>query len=113
MSVTRASESNLALVSTITSTALAARFTEAPHVGAASNAEQRLADWLAALEPKQSEALGALLDHPFASDILTGIAEFSPYLLDVVRADAARLTRLFAYEPEQHLAALIETAARA
>ena len=31
--------------------------------------------------------------HPHAKAILFGIAEFSPYLFDLVRADAARLDR--------------------
>ena len=69
-----------------------------------------LNDWLAELEPAQSAALGELLDHPFARAILAGIAEFSPYLFDLVRADAARLIRLLACDPEAHLAALIEEA---
>ena len=41
--------------------------------------------------------------------ILLGIAEFSPYLFDLIRADAARLVRLLNCEPETHLPALIET----
>ncbi len=51
-------------------------------------------NWLAELEPAQSARLGALLVHPFARDILAGIAEFSPYLFDLVRADPLRLIRL-------------------
>src|SRR6185503_3366663 len=48
----------------------------------------------------------------FARAILLGIVEFSPYLFDLVRADAARLIRLLACDPEAHLAALIERTAR-
>ena len=33
------------------SSALAARFVSGPHITASSNAEQRLGDWLAELEP--------------------------------------------------------------
>jgi len=87
---------------------LAARFADGPHVSASNQAEQLLNDWLSDLEPAQSAALGGLLDHPFARTILLGIAEFSPYLFDLIRADAARLIRLLACDPEQHLAALIE-----
>ena len=87
---------------------LAARFVDGPHVSASSNAEQILSDWLAELEPAQSAALRAVLEQPFASRILLGIAEFSPYLFDLVRADAARLIRLLACDPEPHLASLIE-----
>jgi len=91
---------------------LATRFVGGPHVSASSNAETILSDWLAELEPAQSAALDQLLAHPFARTILTGIAEFSPYLFDLVRADAARLIRLLRCDPEQHLASLIENTAR-
>ena len=72
---------------------LAARFVDGPHVSVSDNAEQRLADWLTDLEPEQSAAIDELLEHPHAKAILFGIAEFSPYLFDLVRADAARLDR--------------------
>ena len=71
--------------------ALAARFVSGPHVTASSNAEQRLRDWLAELEPQQAAEIGAWLHRPFARAILLGIVEFSPYLFDLIRADAARL----------------------
>jgi glutamate-ammonia-ligase adenylyltransferase len=100
------------LVSTAKSCTLAARFVEAPFVGASSNGEQRFMDWLAELEPSQSEALAELIDHPFAKSVLFGIAEFSPFLFDLVRADPARLIWLLSCEPEAHLAALIETTSR-
>mgnify|MGYP007033721003 CR=1 FL=1 len=93
------------------SSALAARFVSAPHIATASNAEQRLGDWLAELEPEQSAAIGQWLDRPFARAILLGIIEFSPYLFDLVRADAARLIRILACDPEQHFASLIEKTA--
>jgi glutamate-ammonia-ligase adenylyltransferase len=88
---------------------LAARFAGGPHVSASGNAEQTLCDWLSELEPAQSAALDELLEQPFARSILAGIAEFSPYLFDLVRTDAARLIRLLRCDPEQHLASLIET----
>jgi glutamate-ammonia-ligase adenylyltransferase len=91
---------------------LAARFAGGPHVSASSNAEQILGNWLSELEPGQSAALDALLAHPFAKTILAGIAEFSPYLFDLVRADAARLIRVLKCDPEPHLAALIENTTR-
>jgi [glutamine synthetase] adenylyltransferase / [glutamine synthetase]-adenylyl-L-tyrosine phosphorylase len=91
---------------------LAARFVEGPHIAASEQAEQRLADWLAELEPAQSAALGVLLDAPVAKRVLLGIAAFSPYLFDLVRSDAARLVRLLRCDPDHHLAALIDTASR-
>jgi glutamate-ammonia-ligase adenylyltransferase len=87
---------------------LAARFVEGPHVSASSNAEQLLRNWLSALEPEQSAALAELLGQPFARTVLEAIAEFSPYLFDLVRADAARLIRVLRCDPETHLASLIE-----
>jgi len=92
--------------------ALAARFVSGPHVAANSNAEQRLRDWLTELEPQQAAEIGAWLHRPFARAILLGIVEFSPYLFDLIRADAARLIRLLACDPEPHLAALIEKTSR-
>src|SRR5215204_3856681 len=86
---------------------LAARFADGPHVSAPDKAEQRLNDWLAEIEPAHSAALDELTDHPHAKNILLGIAEFSPYLFELIRADAARLVRLLACDPEQHLAGLI------
>ena len=91
---------------------LAARFVDGPHVSAPDKAEQRLNDWLAELEPAQSAAIDQLTDHPHAKHILLGIAEFSPYLFDLMRADAARLKRLLACDPESHLEALIEKTSR-
>ena len=92
--------------------ALAAQFVSGPHVTASSTAEHRLKDWLAELEPAQAAEIGAWLDRPPARAILLGIAEFSPYLFDLARADAARLIRLLACDPEPHLAALLEKTSR-
>ena len=94
------------------SSALAARFVSGPHVTASSTAEQRLGDWLAELEPQQAAEIGAWLDRPPARAMLLGIAEFSPYLFDLIRADAARLLRLLACDPERHLGSLIEKTSR-
>src|SRR5882672_1422884 len=91
---------------------LAARFVDGPHVAATSSAEQRLTDWLAELEPAQSAALDELLDPPFAKTILLGIAEFSPYLFDLIRADGARTIRLLESDPQGHLARLIDNTCR-
>ncbi|MBR0848700.1 bifunctional [glutamine synthetase] adenylyltransferase/[glutamine synthetase]-adenylyl-L-tyrosine phosphorylase [Bradyrhizobium diazoefficiens] len=88
---------------------LAARFAEAPHI-AVSTTDDRFGNWLAELEPAQSARLEALLAHPFARKILAGIAEFSPYLFDLARADAVRLIRLLECDPDRHLAALIAEA---
>ena len=73
-------------------------------------AEQRLKDWLADIEPAQSAAIDELIDLPRAKNILLGIAEFSPYLFELIRADAPRLVRLLGCDPEPHLAGLIKKA---
>src|SRR5882762_7617784 len=92
---------------------LAARFVDGPHVAAPDQAEQRLADWLTDLAPEQAAGIADLVARfPRARTILLGIAEFSPYLFDLVRADAARLIRLLACDPEAHLAQLIERTSR-
>src|SRR5437868_9311181 len=87
---------------------LATRFVDGPFLSASSNAEQVFNDWLSELEPAQSAALDGALEQPFARRVLLGIVEFSPYLFDLVRADAARLIRLLKCDPESHLASLIE-----
>ncbi len=91
---------------------LAARFVTGPHLLAPDNAEQVLEGWLADLAPEQSAAISALAAHPFARTILLGLAEFSPYLFDLIRDDPDRLIRLLGCDPQTHLAALIETTSR-
>src|SRR5258707_11950811 len=88
---------------------LAARFVDGPHVSAPDKAEQRLADWLADLPPEQAAAIDDLLTpFPLARTCLLGIAESSPYLFDLVRADAMRFIRLLESDPETYLPQLIE-----
>src|SRR3984893_16696381 len=92
---------------------LAARFVDGPHVSAPDKAEQRLADWLTGVAPEQAAAIEDLIARfPLASTIVLGIAEASPYLFDLVRADAARLIRLLECGPEPYLAQLIEKTCR-
>jgi len=91
---------------------LAARFVCGPHVLAPDKAELILGDWLAVLAPEQSAAIDALTGRPFVRAILLGLAEYSPYLFDLVRDDPSRTIRLLRCEPQSHLAALIETTSR-
>src|SRR6202158_130851 len=92
---------------------LAARFVDGPHVSAPDKAEQRLADWLTDLAAEQAAAIDdRIARFPRAKAILLGIAEASPYLFDLVRADAARVIRLLGCEPEPYLAELIEKTCR-
>jgi len=92
---------------------LAARFVDGPHVSAPDKAEQRLRDWLSDLAAEQAAAIDDLIARfPRARTILLGIAEASPYLFDLLRADGARAIRLLGCEPEPHLAQLIERTCR-
>ena len=89
-------------------TCLAARFVDGPRVFAPFESDRRLANWLADLAPEQSSAIEAIAGrYPRARTILQGIVESSPYLFDLMRADAARLVRLLWCDPEFHLAILM------
>src|SRR5450631_4314457 len=97
----------------VKSTALAARFVDGPHLSAPDKAAQRLADWLTDLAAEQAAALDHLITRfPLVNTILLGIAEASPYLFDLMRADGARAIRLLECEPETHLTQLIENTCR-
>jgi [glutamine synthetase] adenylyltransferase / [glutamine synthetase]-adenylyl-L-tyrosine phosphorylase len=92
---------------------LAARFVDGPHVSAPDKAEPRLKDWLTDLPAGQAAAMADLIARfPLVKTLLLGIAEASPYLFDLVRADAARAIRLFGRAPEPYLAELIEKTCR-
>jgi len=87
---------------------LAARFVEAPQVSSPARAEQRLGEWIADLAAGQAAEIDRLLaEFPRAKTILLGVAEASPYLFDLLHADAARAIRLLTCEPERHLAQLV------
>src|SRR5437762_7397775 len=88
---------------------LAARFLDGPRLSAPVEAEQRLESWLADLTPEHSAAIRDVADRfPRVRTILLGVAEASPYLFDLIRADPARAIRLFGCDPDSHLAALLE-----
>jgi len=92
---------------------LAARLVDGPHVAAPDKAEQRLEGWLTDLAAEQAAAIRGLTErYPRARTILWGIAEASPYLFDLMRADGGRLIRLLESQPESHLADLIAKACR-
>jgi glutamate-ammonia-ligase adenylyltransferase len=93
---------------------LAARFVDGPRLFAPVEAEQRLEGWLADLEPEQSAAIRDFADR-FARvrTILLSVAEASPYLFDLLRADPDRAIRLLRCDPDAHLAALIDQTTRA
>ncbi|MGB3445804.1 MAG: bifunctional [glutamine synthetase] adenylyltransferase/[glutamine synthetase]-adenylyl-L-tyrosine phosphorylase [Xanthobacteraceae bacterium] len=93
------------------SASLAALVVTGPVVYAAPEAAQRLDAWLADLPPPQATAIGALAaQFPKVRTLLEGIAEASPYLFDLARADAGRLIRLLQCQPDAHFAMLIANA---
>src|SRR5215475_9374297 len=92
------------------STSLLTRLVEAPHLPAPEAAGLRLREWLTGVDARPAATIAALLDEPLAKRLLLGIIEFSPYLFDLVRADADRLVRLLQSDPDVHLASLIEAA---
>jgi glutamate-ammonia-ligase adenylyltransferase len=88
---------------------LAARFAGGPQLFAPDIARQRLDAWLADLAPEQAAGIrDRATRFPQLRPILESIAEASPYLFDLMRADAARLLRLLDCDSETHLSALIE-----
>jgi glutamate-ammonia-ligase adenylyltransferase len=92
---------------------LAARFVEAPQVSSPARAEQRVREWIAELAAGQAAKIDRLLaEFPRARTILLGVAEASPYLFDLLHADAARAIRLLTCEPERRLAQLVEQIGR-
>ena len=94
-------------------TSLAARFVTAPQLFAPDDARRRLTDWFADLLPDQASALQDVgARHPHAKAILESIAEASPYLFDLMRADPQRVTRLLQSDPDSCIAALTAQTAR-
>lgn len=90
------------------SQSLAARFVTGPQLFAPDDARQRLAGWLEDLAPEQREAIDAICaTHPLTRTIFESIAEASPYLFDLMRADPARSLRLLTSDPDQHITKLL------
>ena len=82
---------------------------------ASARGRDRLAEWLTAIGRKGAagEKLKSLLnDHPAADDLLGAVAEASPYLWDLVRADPRRTLRLLTANPDEAFAALLAEARR-
>ncbi len=88
---------------------LAARFVDGPRVAGPDKTEARLAAWLADLRPEHRAAIEDISrQYPRAGNVVLGIADASPYLFDLMRANAARLVRLLYCDPDRHLTELIE-----
>lgn len=88
---------------------LAALFGAGPRLFAPEAATERVAAWLADVDAEQAAAVRAVSDHfPHVGTALCSIAEASPYLFDLIRADPARFVRLLRSEPEQAFAGLLD-----
>ena len=81
---------------------------------AAAEAHHRLTNWLADLkqlpdlDKELASSIEAIFDRfPFAKSVLLGVAEASPYLFDLIRADVSRTLRVLSSNPDVHIAALI------
>src|ERR1700761_7065928 len=93
----------------VESTSLAARFVGGPYLADPQKAEQRLDDWLSDLAPDLAAEFKDLLARfATARRIFAGLAEASPYLFALVRADASRALGVLCCDPDTHLAQLIE-----
>jgi glutamate-ammonia-ligase adenylyltransferase len=88
---------------------LAARFAGGPAVTPGGDADARVTRWLDDIAGPQREAVVAIFDrYPLARVIVTGIAEASPYLFDLLRGNAERVHRVLTSDPDRHLVDLID-----
>lgn len=79
---------------------LAARIVDGPYLARSQPGFGKLDDWLAELGA-ESDGLQRIIDaHPKVQTLLVGLADYSPYLWDLVRSDAARLVRILTTAPE-------------
>ncbi|MEA2938952.1 MAG: [glutamine synthetase] adenylyltransferase / [glutamine synthetase]-adenylyl-L-tyrosine, partial [Alphaproteobacteria bacterium] len=93
---------------------LAQRVVAAPTLLAPQAAHARVADWLAEIAATPAGAsLKRLLDrHPEAHALIAGIAEGSPYLWELARAEPARLATLLDSDPDRRLDTVLAEASR-
>ncbi len=90
------------------SKSLAARLTEAPRPLASKAVAAMLDEALAGAGKKLAREFAALLrEYPRARHVLEGVAEGSPFLWEIARADLAGLRMLLAGSPEKELARII------
>jgi glutamate-ammonia-ligase adenylyltransferase len=86
---------------------LAARITTAPHLRGGE--EARVEGWLS--EIAANEAAASLqrmfADHPTVLVLVAGLAESSPHLWELVRADAARFLTLLQSDPDRRMETIL------
>jgi glutamate-ammonia-ligase adenylyltransferase len=93
----------------------ARRIAAAPRLFAEDEARARVEDWLEEIAgtPAGRTLKQLVADHPMLNSLLAGIAEGSPYLWELARADPARLTVLLESDPGRRFEAILADAARA
>src|SRR5262245_56086090 len=92
--------------------ALAERITSAPCLQARADARARVDAWLAEISGSAAgEALTrAFANHPDVRELVAALAEDSPYLWDLVRAEPDRLVTLLNSDPDRRLDVVIADA---
>ncbi|MFG1298619.1 bifunctional [glutamine synthetase] adenylyltransferase/[glutamine synthetase]-adenylyl-L-tyrosine phosphorylase [Xanthobacter sp. V3C-3] len=91
---------------------LALQMREAPVLADRETAKIKLSHAIEALAPADRVALEGLLERaPDARDVCLAMAEASPFLTEVVRAEPARLLRVLSRDPAVHLSGLVATCA--
>jgi glutamate-ammonia-ligase adenylyltransferase len=91
------------------------RLASTPLTSSPEAARLTLGEWLGSVsDTNAGRALAQIVtDFPIVGALIAGIAEGSPYLWDLVRADPARLAALLEADPEEELKALQSRMAQA
>ncbi len=90
---------------------LAQRLAAAPHLCAPEAARTRVEDWLSeiAAAPAGRMLRRLIADHPMLGRLLAGLADGSPHLWELARADADRLVGLLESEPRHRFDGILES----
>ena len=96
-------------------TALAEQVADAPRLVAPKESKARFSDWLTELgRTEQGKSLKRLIaGAPKVEALLTGLADGSSFLWDLVVANRGRMLRILESDPDTRLAALLSETARA
>jgi glutamate-ammonia-ligase adenylyltransferase len=94
---------------------LARRIVAAPCLAHAPEAHARVRSWLTEIAgTSEGRALNRLLtDYPPAGALVAGVAEASPHVWELMRADPARLVALIESDPDSRFDAILAEATRA
>src|SRR5215213_4425700 len=94
---------------------LARRIVAAPCLTHSDDANARVGSWLTEIAgTSEGRALNRLLaDYPQTSALIAGVAEASPHVWELTRADPARLVTLLQSDPDSRFDAILAEATRA